>query len=559
MHFIRLFAAILLASVAAGAVWWIADRPVPVAAEWSQPLSNVSFAAFRRGESPLKGIYPTPAEIEQDMMALVGRAKGIRTYTPREGLQVVPELAEKYGFKLTLGAWLGTNRDINEAEVAALIQQANDHPEAVQRVMVGNEVLLRGDLSPQELLGYIRRVKAAIKQPVSTADVWAFVLNYPEVGRELDYITVHILPFWDDEPVGIEGVEEDTVKIVERIRETFPGKPILIGEAGWPSIGRDRGPAVVDVVHEADYVRRMANLAARYDFDYNIVEAFDQPWKSELEGTVGGAWGLLDADRAHGQGVAKFPMTGPVELVANWCTRAGWAIALGVIATLVFARALPGFTAMLAFAVAAQILSWLLVSTGFHAYEISFRPWQYIWLALRVGLPALLSLALLRQARDRLAGLTNGDRLLGRLWMVLSALYAVGWSLFLLFDGRYRDIPEFDFCLPVGGVLVLAAIGLLRGAPWREALSFEGLFPSRHYRFTVLLGWLLVATGVLSVIGEVNALAIGRDFVAAHPSLREQLPYLVKALVWNREMDLWAAMQLLWSLPFLLARGKQQA
>jgi exo-beta-1,3-glucanase (GH17 family) len=561
MSFLRLLAAVLVACVAAGAVWWYADRPVPVAAEWSQPLSSVSFAPFRRGESPLTKVYPTPQEVEQDMASIVGRAKGIRTYTSREGLEVVPALAEKYGIKLTLGIWLGSDRAINEQELAAGIKEANDHPDAVQRVIVGNEVLLRGDLPPEELIGYIRRVKAAIHQPVSTADVWAFVLKYPEVGRELDYITVHILPFWDDEPIGLDGVEDYTVKILDRVRQTFPGKPVLIGETGWPSIGRDRGPAVVDVVHEADFVRRMANLGERLGFDYNIVEEFDQPWKSALENTVGAAWGVMEADRVNGKGVPKFAMTGPVTQVADWRIRAGWAITLGAIASLLFARSLPSFTAMLTFAAAAQFLSWLMVSSGFHSHEVTYRTWQYYWLALRIGLPALLFLAILGQARDRLAGLPGRDAWHGRTWMALSAAYAVGWSLFLLFDGRYRDIPEFDFCLPVGGVLALAAINLMRGAGLRAALSLDGLFPGGAPRFARWLGWALVAGAILSCLSEAVALAGGRDFIAAHPSIPAQLPLLLKGLVWNREMDLWSAMQLLWALPFLLVRkpAKRQA
>lgn len=554
MPFLRLLAAVLVAGAAAGAVWWYADRPVPVAAEWSQPLSSVSFSPYRRGESPLTRVYPKPLEIEQDLATLVGRTKAIRTYTAREGLEVVPELAEKYGLKLTLGIWLGADRAINEQEIAAGIKQANDHPGAVQRVMVGNEVLLRHDLPPEELIAYIHRVKAAIKQPVSTADVWAFVLKYPEVGHELDFITVHILPFWDDEPVALDDVEQDTVKIIDRVRQAFPGKPILIGETGWPSVGRDRGPAVVNVAHEADFVRRMGNIAARYDFDYNIVEAFDQPWKSELENTVGAAWGLFGADRLHGAGVPKFPMAGPVTQVADWHVRARWSVALGVIAALLFARSLPGFAAMLIFAGAAQILSWLLVTTAFHTYQVSYRSWQYYWLVLRIGLPVLVFLALLARVKGRLAGAACAAFWRGRLWMALSAVYAVGWSLLLLYDGRYRDIPEIDFCVPVGGVLVLAAVNLIRGAGWREALSLDGLFPGGHARFTAWLGWALAAAGVLSAVSEMVALAMGRDFIAAHPAISAQLPYLVKALVWNREMDLWAAMQLLWAMPFLLVR-----
>lgn len=543
MNFIRLLAAICIAGAAAGAVWWFADRPVPVAAEWTQPLSSLSLASYRRGESPITHTYPTPAEIEQDMATLVGKTRGIRTYTTHEGLEVVPALAEKYGLKLTMGCWLGRDKANNEKEISALIEQANAYPETVQRVIVGNEVMLRGDLTGEELIGYIRRVRAAIKQPVSTADVYSFVLKNSEVIHELDYVTVHILPFWDDYPIGLDGVEEDTVAVVDHLRQVYPGKPILIGEIGWPSIGRDRGPAVVDVANEADFIRRIANLAAAHDFDYNIVEAFDVPWKTLLEGTVGAGWGVMDADRVQDKGVPKFPMSGPVTQVSDWPIRAGWSIALGIAATLLLARSLPSFAAMLAFAVSAQILSWLLITTGFHTHEVTYRTWQYYWLPLRIGLPALLFPALLVRIKDRLAGFAVRDVWCSRL-MEVFALYAIGWSVLLLADGYYRDIPEIDFCLPVGGALVLAAI----------ERSFAGLLPRRR-----LLGWGLVAGALLSALSEAYALAIGRDFVAAHPAFLDQLPYLIKGLVWNREMDLWSAMQLLWAVPFLLARRPPQA
>ena len=561
MPFLRLVAAIFFAAVAAGAVWWFADRPVPVAAEYSQPFSSMSFAAYRRGESPLTQVYPTPLEVEQDVQVLVGRTKGIRTYTAREGLEHLPELAEKYGLKMTLGIWLGRDKRINEAELAAGIQEANEHPEAVTRIMVGNEVLLRGDLTPDELIGYIRRVKEAVKQPVSTAEVWSFVLRYPQVGRELDYVSIHILPFWDDVPVSIDEAEQHLIDIVGQTHQAFPNKPLLIAETCWPSIGRDRGPAVVNVVHEADYIRRVAALADRLDYDYNIMEAFDQPWKSALENTVGGAWGVLDADRDHGKGIEKFPMKGPVLQVADWKTRAGWSIAIGVIATLLFARALPSFKTTLAYAAAAQALSWLLITGIFHDHAVTFRTWQYYWLILRVALPVLLFGAMLARLKD---WLSEDESDASRLWrghvlMPLTTAYALAWSLLLLFDGRYRDIPEFDFALPVGGLLVMAAVRLTvarhPGESWREALALDEMFPGRYSRsLTPLLGWLTLAMVPLSLIGEAWALGTGRDFVIAHPTFLDQLPHLLNALIWNREMDLWSAMQLLWAVPFLLAR-----
>src|SRR5579859_957919 len=559
MHFLRLVAAMILAAAAAGAVWWYADRPVPVAAEYTQPFSSMSFAAYRYGESPLTHVYPTPAEVEQDMRVLVGRTKGIRTYTAREGLEHLPELAEKYGIKMTLGIWLGRDKDINEKELAAGIQEANEHPEAVQRLMVGNEVLLRGDLTPDELIGYIRRVKEAVKQPVSTAEVWSFVLRYPQVGRELDYVSIHILPFWDDEPVSIDQAEQHLVDIVKQTHEAFPGKPLLIAETCWPSIGRNRGPARVTVVNEADYIRRVATLATRLDFDYNILEAFDQPWKSELENTVGGAWGVMAADRNHGKGIEKFPMKGPVVEVADWRLRAGWAIAIGAIATLLFARSLPGFAATLGFALAAQALSWLLITGIFHDHEVTFRPWQYYWMILRAGLPVLLFGAMLARLKDWLSGDdSDASRLwMGRFVMPVTAAYAIAWSLLLLFDGRYRDIPEFDFALPVGGLLVMAAIRLTLarqpGESWRDALAIGEFFPGGHRAGLIrLLGWLMLAMVPLSLVGEAWALAIARDFLIAHPDFADRWPHILDALVWNREMDLWAAMQLLWAVPFLL-------
>ena len=560
MHFLRLVAAVLLAGIAAGAVWWFADRPVPVVAEYSKPFSSMSFAAYRRGENPFAKIYPTPEEVEQDVQTLAGRAKGFRTYTAREGLEHLPELAEKYGMKLTLGIWLGRDKDANEQELAAGIQEANDHPESVTRIMVGNEVLLRGDLTPDELIGYIRRVKQAVKQPVSTADVWSFVLRYPQVGRELDYISIHILPFWDDEPVSIDQAEQHLIDIVGQTHRAFPGKPLLIAETCWPSIGRNRGPSVVNVVNEADYIRRVASLADRLDFDYNILEAFDQPWKSELENTVGGAWGMLEADRNHGKGIEKFPMTGPVLQVADWKIRAGWAIGAGIVATLLFGRSLPGFGATLTFAVAAQILSWLLVTSVFHAHAVTFRSWQYYWLILRVALPVLLFGAMVARLRDWLSGHESDASPLWRgYWLMpLTAVYGISWSLLLLFDGRYRDIPEFDFALPVGGLLVMAAIRLAMarqsGESWREALSIGEMFPGPYQGWVRPLGWLLLALAPLSMVGEAWALGSARDFLLAHPTFREQLPHLIKGLVWNREMDLWSAMQLLWAVPFLLAR-----
>jgi exo-beta-1,3-glucanase (GH17 family) len=565
MRAVSLTVSILFAGLMAVALWIVFDRPVPVEPSWSEPVRSVSFAPFRRGQSPLTKVYPTPQQIDEDLRSLVGRAGGIRTYTAREGMQVVPELAARYGLKVLFSAWLGNEKDVDDLEINALIKAANAHPNEIDRVIVGNEVLLRRDLKPGELIAAIRKVKAAVKQPVSYADVWAFYLKYPEVGREVDFITIHILPFWEDEPVAIDHVEEHIVRIVERIRRTFPGKPILIGEAGWPSLGRDRGPAVVSTVNEARFVRQMANIARKYDFDYNIVEAFDQPWKAKLENTVGAAWGVLDVDRKP-----KFDMSGPVVEVPDWRLRAAIAVVVGALAGLLGGRRVAGMANQLAFALLAQVLAWLAVTTAFHVEAVSFRWWQEIWAVFRVGLAWALSIAVLDRASLYLAdpdgAASSGvvafgrplrpkaDRWRGHLLMTVSGAYAVAWTLLLLVDGRYRDIPEIDFSVPAVGISLLLVVrlwvALRRAGSVLSALSADGLFAERP---VPVIGWFaggLLASAVAALASEGIAV-IGEDFTRDHPTLGEQIPLIANAMVSNREMILWAAMLVVMAVPYL--------
>ncbi|HLN23435.1 MAG TPA: exo-beta-1,3-glucanase [Patescibacteria group bacterium] len=581
MRIFSLVLAVVVSCLGAAALWFWFDRPVPVEPSWSQPLRSVSFAPFRRGQSPLTKVYPTPQQVEEDLQSLVGKTRGIRTYTSREGMEVVPDLAAKYGLKVIQGAWLGSEveakgKAINEAEITALIKAANDHPNEIERVLVGNEVLLRGDLKPAELIAYIRRVKAAVKQPVSYADVWAFYLKYPEVAREVDYITIHILPFWEDEPVDIDHVEPHIVKIVERIRTAFPGKPILIGEAGWPSIGRDRGPAVVNTVNSARFVRQMAATAEKYDFDYNVVEAFDQPWKSALENTVGAAWGMLDIDRKP-----KFGMSGPVTEVADWPLRAGLAIGFGALVTVIFGRRIPGLGGRLLFAVMVQLLSWLAVTTCFHANAVSFRWWQDIWTVFRGGFAVVFAIAIVERAslflsQPRLA-LTGTEAAVASFGRTLTGtrerwngeamtlgygVYAFVWTMLLAFDGRYRDIPEIDFSVPAIGLtlLILIRVGVARrqGGALGPALALEGLFSQGaaslsgrwHQRLVTGLARGLVFASAAAIVSE-GLSVIGEDFVKDHPTFGEQLPMVLNAMIDNREMIVWAVMLLAMALPYL--------
>ncbi len=560
----RRLGAAVLAAVIALACWWWFDRPVPVAENWGAPLRSVSFAPYRGHQDPINQDVPSPEQVEADLKSLVGHVQAVRTYGTTRGLEVVPKFAQALGLKVTMGAWLTSDvtpvgAATNESEVGGLIDAANRYPDTVTRVIVGNEVLLRNDLPPKKLIAYIQRVKAAVKQPVSYADVWVFFLKHPDVARTLDVITIHVLPFWEDEPLSVEQAEEHMMRAVEAIRAAFPGKPILIGETGWPSMGRDRGAAAVNTINEARYVRAMPGIAEKHQLDYNIVEAFDQPWKASLENTVGANWGILDANR-----VAKFGMSGPVVEVGDWPLRAAVAIVAGIAAVLYFGRGLAGFGTAFAFAVVCQGLAWLSVTTGFHISAVSYQWSAQAWAIVRIGAPVVLACAIAARAAAFLAReSTARDRWHGEVLAVIFALYAMIWTVLLVVDGRYRDIPDIDFAVPCLGAAMLIAIRF--GVASREGLaaaaSFGGLFPPRLKALTdgrrrpllIMLAVGLLVAAVLSPISEAVALSQGEDFARDHPTWADRWPLLWRAALANREMLLWAIMQLVMAIPFAVA------
>lgn len=567
---------ILLATAFASiAGWWWFNRPIPVALTFNEPFPSVSFAPFRRGQSPISQDYPPPQQVDEDLKSLVGVAKGVRTYTSREGMEIVPELARKYGIEVTHSAWLGKKLDVNAAEVDNLIEAANKHPDSIKRVIVGNEVLLRQDLKPDELIAYIRKVRAAVKQPVSYADVWAFYLRYPEVAAEVDFITIHILPYWEDEPIGVEGAAQHIVKIYRMMQEKFPGKPILIGEAGWPTKGRNRGPAAVNAENAALFVRTLAQVSKENGFDYNVVEAFDQPWKAKLEGTVGAFWGVVDTHRE-----VKFSMSGPVQDNPNWSTHAALSAVLGALAALVFLRRSDSYTPGRAVVVAAfaQMLAAFVVWQAMNAWVTrdsdrtiwfiaTLLPGSKVWLAvepyiadlltsLRIALHTLFAVLVFKTAAASLRkDAEPAHSRWGERFAIGYAVCAWAVTMLLFFNGRYRDIPNVEYLVPCLGVTGWALIRLwVLGLPWEKAFAigrlFAGGIPPRRAAGKEMTIALAVAV-VLAPLSESLALFVGEDFQAMHKTVAEQLPLLLEISYANTEMLVWAAMVVVMALPYL--------
>ncbi len=475
-----LLLAVLAAAVLGNfALWALPNRPQPLEPPPGGKLQSVSFAPFRDGQSPLTMVYPTKAQIEEDLKLLKDEVMSVRTYTSREGLEHVPELARKYGIKVMQGAWIGSKPILNEEEVLAQIRLANQYPDVIDKVIVGNEVLLRNDRTVDQLIEYIRYVKAHVKQPVTYADVWEWWLKYPQVADEVDFITIHLLPYWEDIPTSVEDAEERILEAYKTIHERFPGKPILVGEVGWPTAGRTRGPAETGLVNKARFINQFVRMAEREGFQYNIVEAFDQGWKSANEGTVGANWGLFSTDRER-----KFSLAGPVVENPYWVRHFALSSGLAVLAVLAAAATTPGLVSRLRpgrailLAVLAQGMASALVLAAHVAWTETYYTFETIRAALLFALQAVLAAAILELAARLLTDPSrkSSGRLanLGDAAAILMAAVAVVATVLLVFDGRYRDFPVPDYLVPG---LALPALGLIRmvlqGGGW-SAFTVHG-------------------------------------------------------------------------------------
>ncbi|MBV8306855.1 MAG: glycosyltransferase, partial [Gammaproteobacteria bacterium] len=213
--------------------------------------------------------------------------------------------------------------DKNEQQLQSAIELANTHQNVV-RVIVGNEVLLRGDLPIEDLEKYLDRARAGVAQPVGTAETWNTWLTHPELAQHVDFIGVHLLPYW--EGVAVDQALDYSLAQYKRLQKTFPHKPIVVAEIGWPSRGRTHESAVASVANEALFLRRFLYRAQKEQITYYVMEAFDQPWKAFMEGAVGSYWGVYDVERRP-----KFAFTAPIVRIPEWHILAAVSIAVSLL------------------------------------------------------------------------------------------------------------------------------------------------------------------------------------------------------------------------------------
>jgi exo-beta-1,3-glucanase (GH17 family)/cellulose synthase/poly-beta-1,6-N-acetylglucosamine synthase-like glycosyltransferase len=312
----------LVACVVAS-LWALIGGPV---AEPAAPaaIGGFSFSPLRRGQDPAKLPLPTAAQLDEDLALVARQTQRIRLYSVDGSFAAVPALAKRHGLEVTAGVWLdaptGGGAAANAARLRALadVIERNDN---VTRAIVGNETLLRGDASFAELASVLDRTRATLRVPVGTAEPWHVWLANPALAEHVDFIAVHLLPYW--EGIHVDAAVDHVAARVRDLEARFPDKPIVIGEVGWPSWGRSRGDAAATLRNAATFARRFLAHAEQQGYDYFLLEAFDQPWKRSDEGEVGAYWGVYNVDRR-----AKFELRGAIQSIPNWQVLAAVSIAL---------------------------------------------------------------------------------------------------------------------------------------------------------------------------------------------------------------------------------------
>ena len=253
-------------------------------------MHGLCFSPYEEGQKP--GEQITEEQIRRRMEIISPYTDWVRSFSCTEGNELIPKVAREFGIKTMVGAWLGDDPKINEQEVTNLIQLANEG--YVDIAAVGNEVLLRGDLTEDELLGFMGRVKKAIPDvPMGYVDAYYEFSDHPRIADACDVILANCYPFW-------EGCDLDysllyMKDMYQRALKAGNGKKVIISETGWPSQGSSLEGAFPSLDNMLKYFMNTQKWAQEDDIEVFYFSSFDESWKVGAEGDVGAYWGLWDA------------------------------------------------------------------------------------------------------------------------------------------------------------------------------------------------------------------------------------------------------------------------
>ena len=260
---------------------------------WRETLENgmhgLCFSMYEDGQGP--GDIITEEQVRRRMDIIKPYTQWVRSFSCVEGNEHIPRIAHEKGLKTLVGAWLGDDMEMNEAEIEGLIELAKDG--CVDIAAVGNEVLYRKELTEDQLIEYINRVKEALPGiPVGYVDAYYEFNACPRVTEACDVILANCYPYWEGCPLDYS---------LNHMREMFglateagKGKRVIITETGWPSEGGSLGGAMSSEENAMKYFINSQAWSAKDDIEMFYFSSFDESWKVGADGDVGAYWGLWD-------------------------------------------------------------------------------------------------------------------------------------------------------------------------------------------------------------------------------------------------------------------------
>ena len=419
-------------------------------------LQCVSYAPFGKDDSPFmmdKGLVISEDLVRKDLQLLSKYTDCIRTYST-VGLEMIPKIARENNLKMLMGAWVNGDEKPTRLEIDTLIKLAKENKDIVRAVIVGNEALLRGDLSDVKLYEYIKEVKAALPDTqVTYADVWEYWLKYPKIKEVTDFVTIHILPYWEDDPMEITTAIKHLANVRYEVEGILKTSNILIGETGWPSEGRMREDALPSKTNQAIFVREFVKLAEEKGWNYNIIEAFDQPWKRVSEGAVGGFWGLFDKDRLD-----KNVFTGDVSNFPNYKYLGFGSLLLIFGFSFLLKNSNISTKRVVLFSFINTIFA-VLYMLQMEQFNITVRSsgevvWATLVLLTHLAIYYFVLLNIVKESKPKIVGireiLTNKIFNVDTLPMILfysSFIFVLISTIILAFEGRYRNFEIYIFAI----------------------------------------------------------------------------------------------------------------
>lgn len=254
-------------------------------------MHGLCFSMYEDGQKP--GDIITEEQVVRRMEIIKPYTKWVRSFSCIEGNEHIPRIAHKKGLKTLVGAWLGDDLEMNEEEIESLIALAKEG--YVDIAAVGNEVMYRKELTEEQLIGYINRVKEALPGiPVGYVDAYYEFSHRPKITEACDVILANCYPYWEGCPM--EYSLNHMRDMFRQAVDAGNGKRVIITETGWPSEGGSLKGAMASRENAMKYFINAQAWSAKEDIDMFYFSSFDESWKTGSEGDVGAFWGLWDKD-----------------------------------------------------------------------------------------------------------------------------------------------------------------------------------------------------------------------------------------------------------------------